>query len=621
MNPAQLSIGARRRLVIVVSVVAILGATVALVPFSEASLFAAKGSCLRHPDRPKCRSTTTQPGPTTTSAGDVQPSFPIHASFYYPWFPEAWKQQGVYPYTNYTPSLGFYNGSDSAIIKADIAAMQYGGQQAGIASWWGRGTRTDQRIPLLLGAARPTTFRWSLYYEPEGQGDPTITQIRSDLAYIDQQYGHAPGYLRVGGRPVLFVYGNGSDGCAMASRWAQANSNARFFVVLKVFPGYTQCASQPGGWHQYAPAVATDSQSQNSFSISPGFYKKGEASPRLTRDPARWAQDVQAMKDSRAPWQLVTTFNEWGEGTSVESAKQWASYSGRGTYLDVLHNILVGGTPPPTTTTTSRPTTTTTTRPTTTTTTGGVPGTVKHVVVVMEENRTWSGVGAGFSNLPYVGSLGGMYFPDWTETNTSENSLTQYIGLTSGLNDPDSIGNDCSPGTGCNTTANNIFRQIRVAGGTARSYVEGATTGCSAGGNAAKHVPALYYWGGTDRNFCNTEVRPLTEFNPNSLPTFAMITPNLCNDGHDCGNATVDTWLSIHLLPILTSAAYRAGEVLINIQYDEDRPVPNLALYPGIAAGANSAAATHNRLLATWEDLLGLPRLTTAASLRSTYGL
>ena len=238
-----------------------------------------------------------------------------------------------------------------------------------------------------------------------------------------------------------------------------------------------------------------------------------------------------------------------------------------------------------------------------------------------EENRTWSDVGTGFSKLPYVGSLGGMYFPDWTETNTSENSLTQYIGLTSGLNDPDSISSDCSPGTSCNTTANNIFRQIRVAGGTARSYVEGATTGCSASGNAAKHVPALYYWGGTDRNFCTNEVRPLTEFNPNSLPTFALITPNLCNDGHDCSNAVVDTWLSVRLLGILNSAAYRAGEVLVNIQYDEDRPVPNLALYAGIAGGSNSAAATHSRLLATWEDLLGLPRLTTAASLRSAYGL
>jgi hypothetical protein len=44
-------------------------------------------------------------------------------------------------------------------------------------------------------------------------------------------------------------------------------------------------------------------------------------------------------------------------------------------------------------------------------------------------------------------------------------------------------------------------------------------------------------------------------------------------------------------------------------------------LWKGIAAGSNSAAGTHSRLLATWEDLLGLPRLTSAVSLRSVYGL
>jgi Glycosyl hydrolase family 99 len=619
MMRVRLSYGARRRLDVFLCVIALLGVSAAFGPLSEAPLFAEKGSCLKHPTRPLCTTTTTQPGSTTTSGvGDVQPSFPIRASFYYPWFPEGWHQQGYDPFTNYTPSLGFYNGSNIAVVKTQIAAMQYGGQQAGIASWWGPGTATDQRIPLLLNAAQPTTFRWSLYYEPEGQGDPTAAQIGTDLAYIDQQYGYAPGFLRVAGRPVLFVYADPSDGCAMASRWAQANSNARFFVVLKVFAGYRQCASQPAGWHQYASAVATDSQLQNSFSISPGFYKKGEALPRLARDLTRWEQNVRSMVASQAPWQLVTTFNEWGEGTSVESATQWSSYSGQGSYLDVLHDVLVGGGQPPTTTTTSSPTTTV--APTTTTATGS-PGNVKHVVVVMEENRTWSNVGAGFSTMPYVGSLGGMYFPDWTETNTSENSLTQYIGLTSGLNDPDSIRSDCSVSASCNTTADNIFRQVRVAGGIARSYVEDATTGCSTGGNAAKHIPALYYWGGTDRNFCTSEVRPLTELDPNNLPTFAMITPNLCNDGHDCSNATVDTWLLVHLPAILSSAAYRAGEVLINIQYDEDHPVPNLALHAPIVAGSNPAAATHGLLLATWEDLLGLPRLTTASSLRSTYGL
>jgi hypothetical protein len=44
------------------------------------------------------------------------------------------------------------------------------------------------------------------------------------------------------------------------------------------------------------------------------------------------------MVASREPWQLVTTFNEWGEGTSVESASEWSSASGYGAYLDVLHN-------------------------------------------------------------------------------------------------------------------------------------------------------------------------------------------------------------------------------------------------------------------------------------------
>ncbi|RPJ26412.1 MAG: hypothetical protein EHM33_11625, partial [Chloroflexi bacterium] len=40
---------------------------------------------------------------------DTQPSFPIRAAFYYPWFPEAWDQRAINPYTNYTPSLGFYD--------------------------------------------------------------------------------------------------------------------------------------------------------------------------------------------------------------------------------------------------------------------------------------------------------------------------------------------------------------------------------------------------------------------------------------------------------------------------------------------------------------------------------
>ncbi|MGB8984286.1 MAG: DNRLRE domain-containing protein [Anaerolineales bacterium] len=267
---------------------------------------------------------------------DTQPSFPIRAAFYYPWFPEAWDQYSINPYTNYTPSLGFYDGGSQAVIVGQIAAMQYGGIQAGIASWWGQGSREDSRMPALLQAAVGTSFRWSIYYENESLTNPSAAQITSDLTYLRDRYGNDPSFLRINGRFVVFVYADGADACGMADRWKQANTVGAY-IVLKVFNGYRTCASQPDGWHQYSPAVAADSQQGYSYAISPGFWQKTQT-VRLARDLNRWNQNIQDMVASGAPFQLVTTFNEWGEGTSVESAQEWASSSGFGAYLDALHN-------------------------------------------------------------------------------------------------------------------------------------------------------------------------------------------------------------------------------------------------------------------------------------------
>ena len=74
--------------------------------------------------------------------------------------------------------------------------------------------------------------------------------------------------------------------------------------------------------------------------IAPGFDERSEASPRLTRDVSRWRSDIAAMVASNARWQLVLTFNEWPEGTAVESAQEWATPSGYGAYLDALHELL-----------------------------------------------------------------------------------------------------------------------------------------------------------------------------------------------------------------------------------------------------------------------------------------
>jgi hypothetical protein len=273
---------------------------------------------------------TTTPA-TTAPAGDT--ALPVRAAFYYPWYPENFTSPG----TKYTPSAGFYNGDDPAVIDRQIGDMQYAGLQSGIASWWGQGTREDRRLGLLMTEATKLHFSWTAYYENEGFGDPTVAQISADLAYL-KKYSDTATWLHIGGKPVIFAYGDGNDGCSMVTRWKQANTYG-YYVVLKVFGGYRTCADQPQGWHQYAPGGNIDIQSGYAVSVSPGFFRYDATTPLLARDINRFRTDVTTMAQSKAPFQLITTFNEWGEGTSVESTTAWPSADGHGQYIDVLHDV------------------------------------------------------------------------------------------------------------------------------------------------------------------------------------------------------------------------------------------------------------------------------------------
>ena len=281
-------------------------------------------------------STTPDPSASTPSA-EGELAFPIRAAFYYPWFPQSWTQGAINPFTHYHPTLGYYSEDDLTVLQQQIVAMQYGKIQAGIASWWGQGHYTDNRIPALLQQREKAGFHWALYAESEGFGDPSVEAIHSDLEYIRDHYASSPAYLKINGHFVVFVYADRNDRCGMASRWKKANTVGAY-LVLKVFSGYRNCTNPPDAWHQYAPDLSQKQVGKNSFTISPGFWKADAADPRLARDLAEWNSDIKAMIASQSKFQLISTFNEWGEGTAVESATEWASPSGYGFYLDALHN-------------------------------------------------------------------------------------------------------------------------------------------------------------------------------------------------------------------------------------------------------------------------------------------
>jgi hypothetical protein len=260
--------------------------------------------------------------------------WPVRAAFYYPWFPETERWA-----TQYAPSLGKYDSSNPGVLATHVAQARYAGLDAFISSYWGRDTPTASRLPLLLDAAGHQGFHVAAYYEPESlPTPPSDSLLRQEFDVLYQLTAHRA-WLRVAGKPVLFVYNKGREGSCPAVKRLLAANQSRFHLNLKVFADFRDCSEQPDSWHQYVPARSYDQQGIDSATVSPGFFRFDEMVPRLARDPSRFQADLRRQVTSGARWQLLTSFNEWGEGTAVEPSRQWQSRSGYGIYLEAMRSV------------------------------------------------------------------------------------------------------------------------------------------------------------------------------------------------------------------------------------------------------------------------------------------
>lgn len=248
--------------------------------------------------------------------------FPLRAAFYYPWYPETWGPSD--PQTHFEPVLGYYDTEQ--VLAKHAAELVYARVNLGIASWWGPGThREDVILPQLLEVSKGTRLGWTVYYE---KGEADAATIASDLLYL-HRYTSNPRWMHIDNKPVIFIY-NTSGGCDVIDRWHSVAPD--WYFVPKIFNGWRDCANQPPSWHQYGPDTPIQTHLPFSSAISPGFWKWDESNPRLERNVSRFFEDVDQQAQSGANWQLITTFNEWGEGTAIEPATEWGQK-----YLDILH--------------------------------------------------------------------------------------------------------------------------------------------------------------------------------------------------------------------------------------------------------------------------------------------
>jgi hypothetical protein len=250
--------------------------------------------------------------------------------------------------------------------------------------------------------------------------------------------------------------------------------------------------------------------------------------------------------------------------------------------------------------------------------TGAPPTLYKHVIWIVFENKGYSEI-IGSPNAPYINALAqncGLATNFFAEAHPS---LPNYIAMTSGSTQ--GITDDSGPSSHPLSVAS-IFSQL---GSSWRSLQESMPSNCyksNSGDYAVKHNPAAYY---TNINCADQDV-PLGA-TPDLSARFTFITPNLCNDMHNCSVQTGDAWLSGFMPKVLSSTEYQAGEAAVFITWDEegDNHIPTLVIAPytspGTRAGANF---NHYSMLRTTEELLGLDKLGnafSAISMRSAFGL
>ena len=247
----------------------------------------------------------------------------------------------------------------------------------------------------------------------------------------------------------------------------------------------------------------------------------------------------------------------------------------------------------------------------------------KHIFVIVMENKDYGSI-VGSDQAPYMNGLAQQYGVASNFYGIRHPSLPNYLALTGG--DTFGVTSNCID---CFVSAPNLVDQLEASGKSWKAYMEDMPSPCFIGDAAPlykqKHNPFIYYdTVRTNPARCN-KIVPFTQFaadaQANTLPDFVWITPNMCNDMHDCPVSSGDTWLKTWLPTILQSPAWKDNGALF-ITFDEGTGtagccenaaggrIATLVISPlGRTGFTSDVAYTHYSLLRTIEAAWKLPLL------------
>lgn len=302
---------------------------------------------------------------------------PLVLTFYYPWYgipstpavPTApggrahrdtfihW--EGVNPdnksidSSTHYPALGAYDSHDPEVIRTHIRQAKDAGIDAFIVSWWGKGTFEDEAMRPILDGCAAGGLKACIYYEQVAKPG-TPESVAAEFADILKRYGDDPAYLKVnrGGhdRPVIFIYGRALQQLGL-KKWKTAarliaDADGPDPILIGDDFGDEALAIFDGA-HSYAPmgdlnaALKKGETTQHwidrampwwanhprdkgkisTITVFPGYDDTKIRHPgmKVDRDDGKLYQTLWREAAAAGPdWILITSFNEWHEGSEIE---------------------------------------------------------------------------------------------------------------------------------------------------------------------------------------------------------------------------------------------------------------------------------------------------------------
>ena len=292
-------------------------------------------------------------------AADTDAGSPVLFAYYYAWYDSNTWSSGS---TSDLPAEP-YQSADTKAMARQIEQAQAAGIDAFNVAWLGPNNPTDRNFTQMLPIAAAHGFSLTLGVETDSFG--SRRDLTNALRYAISTHTRQPGYFSSGGRPTFFFWRPTAlplDGASSSiDAWRQLRDDVDpdhqtiwigegdNFAYLQAFDGIhpysvAWSANVSRTLSTYGQRTRQQASSLNTpklwvATVMPGYDDTRTGRPdgfaRDRQGTGFYDEMWQAALGSSPDWIIITSWNEWVEGSQIEPSRNYGS-----AYLDLTRSYV-----------------------------------------------------------------------------------------------------------------------------------------------------------------------------------------------------------------------------------------------------------------------------------------